>query len=101
MRFKNIKLNAIINRRASLLCALLLLGAAVYCLAPAASASDPGTGDWLMCGGTTDRNMTSYMKGLPTSWDVKNKKNVKYVAQLGSQSYGNVNVSGVMDYVGM
>ena len=100
MKFKNIKLNAIINRRASLLCALLLLSAAVYCLAPAASASDPGTGDWPMWGGTPDRNMTSNMKGLPTSWDVKTKKNVKWVAQLGSQSYGNVVVSGGMVFVG-
>ena len=100
MRIKNIKLNAIINRRASLLCALLLMSAAAYCLAPAASASDPGTGDWPMWGGTPDRNMTSNMKGLPTSWDVKTKKNIKWVAQLGSQSYGNVVVSGGMVFVG-
>ena len=29
------------------------------------SASDPGTGDWPMWGGTPDRNMVSPMKGLP------------------------------------
>ena len=52
-------------------------------------ASDPGTGDWPMWGGTPDRNMVSSMKGLPTEWDVKTKKNVKWVAELGSQSYGN------------
>src|SRR5438128_11317783 len=52
-------------------------------------ASDPGGGDWPMWGGTPDRNMISNMKGLPTSWDVKTKKNVKWVAALGSQAYGN------------
>ncbi len=53
-----------------------------------------------MWGGTPDRNMVSNMKGLPTSWDVKTKKNVKWVAQLGSQTYGNVVVSGGMVFVG-
>jgi len=41
------------------------------------AASDPGTGDWPMWGGTPDRNMVSSMKGLPTEWDVAAKKNVK------------------------
>ena len=57
-------------------------------------ASDPGKGDWPMWGGTPDRNMISNMKGLPISWDVKTKKNVKWTAQLGSQTYGNVVVAG-------
>jgi outer membrane protein assembly factor BamB len=63
-------------------------------------ASDPGTGDWPMWGGTADRNMLSMMKGIPTSWDVKAKKNVKWVAQLGSQSYGNPIVAGGQVYAG-
>jgi hypothetical protein len=46
-------------------------------------ASDPGSGDWPMWGGTPDRNMVSNMKGLPLDWDVKSKKNVKWVAELG------------------
>jgi outer membrane protein assembly factor BamB len=64
------------------------------------AASDPGTGDWPMWGGTPDRNMVSSMKGLPTEWDVKTKKNVKWVAALGSQSYGNPVVAGGMVFVG-
>ncbi len=63
-------------------------------------ASDPGGGDWPMWGGTPDRNMISNMKGLPISWDVKDKKNVKWVAALGSQSYGNPVVAGGQIYVG-
>src|SRR5216683_1250777 len=71
----------------------VLLAVAVALAAPLVpfhlAASDPGTGDWPMWGGTPDRNMVSNVKGLPTDWDVKTKKNVKWVAQLGSQSYGN------------
>ena len=58
------------------------------------TSSDPGTGDWPMWGGTPDRNMVTSMKGLPTTWDVKTKKNIKWVAQLGSQTYGNITVAG-------
>jgi outer membrane protein assembly factor BamB len=64
------------------------------------AASEPGTGDWPMWGGTPDRNMVSAMKGLPADWDVKTKKNVKWVAKLGSQSYGNPVVAGGMVFVG-
>lgn len=67
---------------------------------PNASASDPGSGDWPMWGGTPDRNMVSGMKGMPTSWDVAAKKNVKWVAGLGSQSYGNPVIAGGMVFVG-
>ena len=62
--------------------------------------SDPGSSDWPMWGGTADRNMVSSMKGLPTTWDVKTKKNVKWVAELGSQAYGNPVVAGGMVFVG-
>jgi outer membrane protein assembly factor BamB len=64
------------------------------------AASDPGSGEWPMWGGTPDRNMVSAMKGLPTEWDVKTKKNIKWVADLGSQSYGNPVVAGGMVFVG-
>jgi outer membrane protein assembly factor BamB len=53
-----------------------------------------------MWGGTPDRNMVSSMKGLPTDWDIKTKKNIKWVADLGSQSYGNAVVAGGMVFVG-
>ena len=45
--------------------------------------------DWPMWGGTAQRNMTSAMKNLPESWDVKSGKNIKWKAQIGSTSYGN------------
>ena len=73
----------------------------VYCLLTTVySFSDPGTGDWPMWGGTPDRNMVSKAKGMPMSWDVKTKKNVKWVAELGSQTYGNITVAGGVVLVG-
>ena len=56
--------------------------------------------EWPMWGGTADRNMVSNMKGIPTTWDVKTKKNIKWVVELGSQSYGNPVVAGGMVFVG-
>ncbi len=63
-------------------------------------ASDPGGSDWPMWGGTADRNMVSNMKGLPISWDIKTGKNVKWVAELGSQAYGNPTVANGVVLVG-
>jgi outer membrane protein assembly factor BamB len=80
----------------SAVAAIVVLGLASSHL----SAGDPGGGSWPMWGGTPDRNMVSSMKGLPTEWDVKTKKNVKWVADLGSQSYGNPVVAGGMVFVG-
>ncbi len=42
-----------------------------------------------MWGGTPQRNMASPIKNLPSTWDVKSGKNIKWKAQIGSTSYGN------------
>ncbi len=58
----------------------------------AAEAGDPRgpkVGDWPMWGGSADRNMVSDAKGIPSEWDVPSKKNIKWIAPLGSQTYGN------------
>ncbi|MGH9318894.1 MAG: PQQ-binding-like beta-propeller repeat protein [Vicinamibacteria bacterium] len=60
----------------------------------------PNGGDWPMWGGTAVRNMVSGMKGLPESWDVEAKTNVKWVANLGSQTYGNPVVADGKVFVG-
>jgi outer membrane protein assembly factor BamB len=80
--------------------AILVLALAVAQTFNQASASDPGNGDWPMWGGTPDRNMVSNMKGLPTTWNVEKKTNIKWVSSLGSQSYGNPVVAGGQVYVG-
>jgi outer membrane protein assembly factor BamB len=56
--------------------------------------------DWPMWGGTPSRNMMSPLTGMPTAWDLKTGKNVKWVAELGSQSYGNPVVGGGVVMVG-
>lgn len=83
----------------SALAALLTASTAGPAL-PRLQASEPGTGDWPMWGGTSDRNMVSAATGLPADWDVKSGRNIKWVAELGSQSYGNPVVAGGMVFVG-
>ena len=69
--------------------------------------------DWPQWGGLTKgRNMYSAAKGLPASFDpgemkrgteeidLATTKNVKWVAKLGSQTYGNTTVAGGRVYVG-
>ena len=81
------------------LCVSAVLAAAVL-VAPRLRASGGATGDWPMWGGSPDRNMVSDMKGLPTTWDIQTKKNVRWMATLGSQSYGNPVVAGGKVFVG-
>ena len=64
------------------------------------AASSAVSADWPMWGGTPSRNMVSDMKGAPTTWDLKTGKNVKWVVELGSQSYGNPTVGGGVVLVG-
>ena len=74
---------------------LILCSAIVVAASAAVMASD-----WPMWGGTPSRNMVSDAKGLPTTWDIKTGKNVKWVAELGSQSYGNPTVANGVVLVG-
>jgi len=68
--------------------------------------------DWTQWGGSQHRNMYSPAKGLPGVFDpgklkknseevdLKGSKNVKWVAKLGSQTYGNVTVANGRVYIG-
>jgi outer membrane protein assembly factor BamB len=67
---------------------------------PAPSALEKGVTDWPMWGGSPDRNMISDATGLPTEWDVQSGRNIKWVAELGSQSYGNPTVANGVVLVG-
>jgi len=85
------------HSKTALATALLMLGAGT--VVPQAS------GDWPQWGGTLHRNMYSPAQGLPDrvepgqykrgteEVDLETTKNVKWVAKLGSQSYGNVVIS--------
>ncbi len=54
--------------------------------------------DWPMWGGRPDRNMISNEKGLPAAWDPE--KNVKWAADLGTETFSNPVVAGGRVYIG-
>ena len=67
--------------------------------------------DWPVWGGDGSRNMVSFEKDIVLEFDpgrmnedevvdMKTTKNVKWVAKLGSQAYGNVTVADGRVYVG-
>lgn len=68
--------------------------------------------DWPQWGGDTCRNMVGTETGLPVSFDPGRKKpdsneidlattrNIKWVARLGTQSYGNVTVANGRIFIG-
>jgi outer membrane protein assembly factor BamB len=57
--------------------------------------------DWHMWGGTPQRNMINTVeKNIPDNWDVTTGKNIKWVAQMGSQAFGNVVVADGRVFVG-
>lgn len=78
--------------RFALAAAVMLGGCA---LVPAVHAED-----WPMWGRTPQRNMVTPEQGVPTDWDVESGKNIKWVASLGSQSYGNPVVAGGLVTIG-
>ncbi len=56
--------------------------------------------DWPMWGGTIQRNMVTAIQNLPSSWDIKKNKNIKWKADLGDTSYGNPVVADGKIFVG-
>jgi outer membrane protein assembly factor BamB len=56
--------------------------------------------DWPMWGGKPQRNLFSAVKNLPSSWDIKSRKNIKWKADLGDTSYGNPVIADGKVWVG-
>ncbi len=73
---------------------LVLVCVCVLAVSASGSGAGKGVTEWPMWGGAPNRNMVSDATGLPTTWDVKTGQNIKWVAALGSQSYGNPVVAG-------
>jgi len=59
-----------------------------------------GRSDWPQLGGTPSRNNAPDGTNIPTAWDLKTGKNIKWRAKLGSQTYGNIVVANGKIYVG-
>ena len=53
-----------------------------------------------MWGGQGNRNMVSSETGIPHTWNIDTGTNIKWVAELGSQSYGNPVIADGKVYVG-
>jgi outer membrane protein assembly factor BamB len=70
--------------------------------AQAGQATAPASGSAVqgMYGGSPSRNMVSAATHLPSRWDPATGLNVKWTANLGSQSYGGPLVAGGKVYVG-
>ena len=75
------------------------------------SASAQGAGDWPQWGKNMTRNMVSTVTGIPDHFvagkfkgnteeiDMATTKNIKWIAKLGSQAYGNPTVADGKVYV--
>lgn len=56
--------------------------------------------DWPQWGGSSSRNNTPEGKNIATEWDIKTGKNIKWAAELGTQSYGTPIVANSKVYIG-
>ena len=80
-------------------------------VAPSEDTEDQ-SGDWAQWGGTSYRNNTPFGKDIPTDWAVgkfdrktgnwqsDEARNIKWVARVGSQTYGNPVIADGRIYVG-
>ena len=78
----------------------------------ASSASAKWTAEWTQWGGSAARNNTPEGHNIPVEWNIgefdyrtgewkpQGSKNIKWVARLGSQTYGNTVVAGGHAYIG-
>jgi outer membrane protein assembly factor BamB len=59
-----------------------------------------GKNDWNQWAGSSERNNTPDVKNIPHEWDIDSGKDIKWVARLGSQTYGNPVIANGQVYVG-
>lgn len=91
---------------------ILRIGRLLPALAIVLAAASLPAGDWPQWGHDNSRNMAAEAKNLPTEFkpgsfkdgteeiDPATTQNVKWVAKLGSQCYGNVSVAGGRVFIG-
>ncbi len=79
--------------------AIVVAGAAA--VAQPVSSQPAVPDDWPMWGGGPTRNMVSEQPGLlPAEWDVTTRRNIRWVADLGTQTFSNPAVSGGKVFIG-
>ena len=75
---------------------LLKLGLALLLLSSSLAQAD----ETAMWGGSLSRNLVSAEKNLPTQWDPASGQNIKWTAQLGSQTYAGPLLMGDKIFIG-
>jgi outer membrane protein assembly factor BamB len=66
-----------------------------------ARANEPGSGDWVMFGGTPERNFVNLQEtNIPETWDVDSNENIRWSVDLGSKAYGGPIVAGGRVFIG-
>lgn len=63
-------------------------------------ATRPTVDAWPLWGGSPARNPVSPAIDIPAEWDLQKKENIRWVAPLGTQSYGGPVVAGGKIFVG-
>lgn len=67
----------------------------------AVKAAPSAAHEWMMFGGTPSRNpVNTVEKNVPTEWDIQSKKNIRWMAKLGSRAYGGPIVADGKVFVG-
>jgi outer membrane protein assembly factor BamB len=99
-----------LRRCLAALCAVAVLASvvAVGALRGRSVEQDPGAAPvdhkqypWPLFGGSISRNMVNTIEhGIATEWDIEKKKNIKWVAELGSKAYGGPVVADGKVFVG-
>ncbi len=80
---------------------LTILALLALAASPATRTTRCPAADWPMWGGSQPRNMINTVeKNIPDTWDITTGKNIKWVAQLGSQSFSTPTVAGGKIFVG-
>jgi len=90
----------VVSLAATTLVFTVVLGAVTLRSSPNA-AKDDSKSDWPMYGGSLSRDLVNLIeKGIPTTWDVAQGKNIKWSADLGSKAYGGPVVAGGRIFIG-
>ncbi len=78
-------------------CAGIIKLVVLFSFAVAAASAEEEIALW---GGTLSRNMVSEEEGIAASWDLASGENIKWMAELGSQSYAGPLIIGGKVFVG-
>lgn len=80
--------------------ALCAVAGITACARAAEPATQPVGAAWPMWGGSPSRNAVSRATGALTQWDLETRRNIKWVAELGTYSYGGPVIADGKVYVG-